>query len=82
MILRKRLREREREREREPLGEARPPNLLNIAIFRLMSSCLHPCPFFLCLGSHAIAPNILAPSVYMQQTKKAASRQAKEITKW
>ena len=41
MFLEKRLRERERERERErkPLEEARPSNLLNIALFGLASSC-------------------------------------------
>ena len=57
----RRLKERERGRKRRPLREVRPPNLLNIALFGLASSCLHPYPFCSCLGSY-----ILAPSVHMQ----------------
>ena len=79
MILGKRM--REREREREPLGEVRPPNLLNLALFGLACSCLHPCLFCSHLGSYALAPSVLAPSIYVQKKRKAASRQAKEITK-
>ena len=81
MILRKRLREREREREREPLGEARPPNLLNIALCGLTSTCLHPCPFFFCLGGHTLTPSVHAPSVYMQWQRKQASKQVKKQVK-
>ena len=47
--------ERERERERKPLREDRPPNLLNIALFELTPSCLHPCPFLSRLGSRTLA---------------------------
>ena len=35
---------RDRERKMLPLGEARPPNLLNIALRGLVSSCLRPYP--------------------------------------
>ena len=43
--------EAKRERERENhLGGARPPNLLNISLCGLASSCLHPCLFCLRLG--------------------------------
>ena len=67
-------RKAERERERDkPHGEAKPHNLLNIDLFGLASSYLHPCPFCSCLGSHAFAS-----SVYMQWQRKQASRQAKK----
>lgn len=57
-----------REREREPHGEAKPPNLLIIACFGLAPfSCIFAL-FSLCFGSC-----VLAPSVYMQQTKKTQS---------
>ena len=42
--LEKRLRERKRE---DRSGGTRPPNLLNIALCGLASSCLHPYPFLL-----------------------------------
>ena len=45
-LYRKAEREKERERERDkPHGEAKPHNLLNIDLFGLASSYLHPCPF-------------------------------------
>ena len=46
---------------------ARPPNLLIIALCGLASSYLRPCPFCLHLGSHTLAPSILASCVYMQR---------------
>ena len=66
--------ERERERERKPHGEAKPPKLLIIALFGLVSSCLHFALFACIFRSHA-----LAPSVYMQQKKetKPAEEQRK-----
>ena len=51
--LEKRLKERETERENHSQG-ARPYNLLNIALYGLTSSCLHPCPFYLHLGGHTL----------------------------
>ena len=63
-----------------PFREARPLNLLNIALFRLASSYLHPCPYCSRLGSRALVPSILAPCVYMERPKKQASRQAKKQT--
>ena len=56
---------RERKRENHS-GGARPPNLLNIALCGLASSCLHPCPFHLRLGGRTLAPSVCAPCVYMQ----------------
>ena len=76
--LEKRLKDRERENR---FGEARPPNLLIIALCELASFCFHPCPFCLCLGSHILAPSILTPCVYMQRPKKQANRQVKKQTK-
>ena len=62
------------ERERKPHGEAKPPKLLIIALFGLVSSCLHFALFACIFRSHA-----LAPSVYMQQKKetKPAEEQRK-----
>ena len=57
--------ERERERERKPHGKAKLPKLLIIALFGLVSSCLHFALFACIFRSHA-----LAPSVYMQQKKE------------
>ena len=54
------------EGERKPLGEARPPKLLNTAPFGLVSSCLYPCPFCSRLGSCIFATSILTPSEHMQ----------------
>ena len=68
---------RERQRENH-LGGARPPNLLNIALCVLVSSCLHLCPFCLCLGGRTLAPSVYAPCVYMQRQKKHDSRQARK----
>ena len=59
------------------MGEARPLNLLNIAAW-LISTCLHPHPFCLCLGDHALAPCILVSCVYMQRQRQETSRQAME----
>ena len=73
--LEKRLKERERENR---FREARPHNLLIIALCGLASFCFHPCPFCLHLGSRTLAPSILAPCVYMQRQK---SRQAKKQIK-
>ena len=55
-----------RKGERKPLREARPPNLLNIALYGLTSSYLHPYPFCLHLGGRTLAPSVHAPRVYMQ----------------
>ena len=66
MVQRKML--REREREREPHGEAKPPNLLVIALFGLAPFSFIFALFSLRFGSYA-----LAPSVYMQQKKKTQS---------
>ena len=55
----------ERERERKPHGEAKSPKLLIIALFGLVSSCLHFALFACIFRSHA-----LAPSVYMQKKKE------------
>ena len=44
MVLKKSFEEREREREREReeiIGEAKPPNLLKVALSGYVSSCLH-----------------------------------------
>ena len=65
MVLKKRQREREREREREPHEEAKPPKLLIIALFGLVSSCLHFALFACIFRSRS-----LAPSMYMQQKKE------------
>ena len=72
--------QREGERENH-LGGARPPNLLNISLCELASSCLHPCHFYLSLGGCTLAPSANAPCVYMQRQKKQVSRQAKEKTR-
>ena len=71
---------RERERENHS-GGARPLDLLNIALCRLASSCLHPCPFCLRLGGLALASNVLASCVYMQRQERQASRQEKKQMK-
>ena len=73
--LEKRLKERERENR---FGEARPHNLLIIALCGLASFCFHPCLFCLHLRNRTVAPSILAPCVYMQRQK---SRQAKKRIK-
>ena len=70
-------RHRERERENHSRG-ARPPNLLNIALCELASSCLHLCPFCSCLRGRTLAPSLFTPCVYIQRQKKQASRQAKK----
>ena len=56
-------------------------NLLNIALLGLVSSYLHLCPFGLCLGGCALTPSILAPCVYMLQTREQANSQAKKEIK-
>ena len=58
------------------MGEARPLNLLNIAVW-LISPCLHP-PFCLRLGDHAVAPCVLAHCVYMQRQRQETNRKAME----
>ena len=60
--LEKRLKERERENR---FGKARPPNLLIIALCGLASFYLHPCPFFLFLGSRTLPSSILTLCVYI-----------------
>ena len=62
--LEKRLKERERE---DYFRGARPPNLLNVALCGLASSCLHPCPFYLRLGGCTLALRTLTLCVYMQR---------------
>ena len=59
------------------IGEARPLNLLNMAVW-LISTCLHHRPFCLCLGDRALAPYVLASCVYMQRQRQETSRQAME----
>ena len=59
------------------MGETRPLNLLNIAAW-LISTRLHPRPFFLGLGDRALTPYILTPCVYMQRQEQETSRQAME----
>ena len=59
------------------MGEARPLNLLNIAVW-LISPCLHPRPFCLRLGDRAVAPSVLAHCVYMQRQRQETSRKAME----
>jgi len=73
--LEKRLKERERE---NCSGGARPLNLLIIAFCGHAFFCLHPCPFFSCLGNRTLAQSILAPCLYMQRKKKQVSRKAKK----
>ena len=68
----------EREKQKTALEGLGPPNLLNISLCGLASSCLPSCPFCLHLGSHALAPSILTLCMYMQQTRKQTSRQAKK----
>ena len=60
------------------MGEARPLNLLNIAAW-LISTCLHPRPFFcLSLGNHVLTPCVLAPcaktNTRNQQTSNGRKR--------
>ena len=50
------------------MGEARPLKLQNIAAW-LISTCLHICPFCLCLGDHALVPCVLTPCAYMQRQR-------------
>ena len=59
------------------MGKTRLLNLLNIDTW-LISTCLHPHPFCLHLGNHALAPCVLAPYVYMQWQRQETSRQAME----
>ena len=72
--------QREGERENHFRG-ASPPNLLNIALCGLVTSCLNPCPFCLHLGGCTLAPKVHAPCVYMQRQKKHRSRQARKKQK-
>ena len=44
----------------------------------LASSCSHLYPFRLRLGGRALAPNVLAPCIYVQQARKQASKQPKK----
>ena len=62
------------------MGKARPLKLLNIATW-LISTCLHPCPFYLHLGDHALVPCILASCVYMhrQEQETKTSNGKKEM---
>ena len=57
-------------RVHNPMGKAKPLNLLNIIAW-LISTCSHPCPFCLRLGDRA-----LAPCVYIQSQRKETSKQA------
>ena len=71
MVLQKKAeRERERERERKPLGEAKPSNLLIIALFGLAPFACIFALFSLHFGSC-----VYIPSMYMQQTKKTQNQQ-------
>ena len=64
-------------RERKPLREAKPPNLLIIALFGLASFV-----YIFSLFSLHVRSCVLTPSVYMQQEgKHKTSRHAKEIAK-
>ena len=70
-VLKKRL----RERERKAYGEAKPPNLLIIALFGLAHFCLHFFPFLACVLK--VMPLVQACTCNKQRKHKA-SRQAKE----
>ena len=59
------------------MGVARPLNLLIITAW-LMSTCLHPRPFYLRLGDHALALSVFAPCVYIQKKRQETSGQAME----
>ena len=65
--------EAQRDGKRKPLQRG-----LTLPLGGLASSCLHLCPFLLCLGGRALTPSILAPCMYVQQAMKQASRQAKK----
>ena len=70
MVLQKKAeRERERERERKLLGEAKPSNLLIIALFGLAPFACIFALFSLHFGSC-----VYTPSMYMQQTKKTQNQ--------
>ena len=72
---------RERREEKTALEGARPPNLLNIAIYGLAFSCLHLCHFCSHLRGRPLAISVHAPRVYVQKQKKHLSKQAKKKTK-
>ena len=57
------------------MGEARPLNLLNIAVW-LIYACLHPSPFCLRLGDRVLAPCVLTPYVYMQRQSQETSKKS------
>ena len=59
------------------MGETRPLHLLNMAAW-LISTCLHHCPFCLCLGDRTLAPCVIAPCVYMQRQEQETCRKAME----
>ena len=59
-------------KEYNQTGEARPLNLLNTTAW-LISTCLHPRPFYLRLGDRALAPYVLTPYVYMQRQRQETS---------
>ena len=42
------------------------------------TTCLHTCPFCLCLGDFALAPSVLTPCVYTQRQRQETNRQAME----
>ena len=59
------------------MGDARHPKSTKhsrLAHIYMLTSA----PFLLDLGDHALAPNVLAPCVYMQRQRQETSKQAME----